>query len=110
MIDVCGFNPYDSGMHNQSDLLDCSSKHDSLDQGAGMIAEERFQLRYTDDCLRASVEIAKLAVQEFWAEAANRENGRLKPLVAGAVGPAGDNLALWTGATDVETSPASPQN
>ena len=34
MTDVCGFNHYDSGMHNQSDLLDCSSKHDRFDQGA----------------------------------------------------------------------------
>ena len=29
---------------------------------------------------------------------------RLRPLVAASVGPAGDNLALWTGATDPKTA------
>ena len=51
-------------------------------------------MRYTDDVLRASVEIAKLARQEFWSEAKERDGarGRIRPLVAAAIGPAGDNL------------------
>ena len=69
----------------------------------GAITKEKFQLRYTNDVLRTSVELAKKARHDFW-KASSDMGSRLRPLVAAAVGPAGDNLSVWTGATDAETS------
>lgn len=39
----------------------------------------------------------------YWNEEANRAPGRLKPLVAATVGPAGDNLTPWSCAADPVT-------
>lgn len=66
----------------------------------GNISSEKFQLRYSNDVLRTSVELAKKARNEFWAKAQAIHPERLRPLVAASVGPAGDNVASWTGATD----------
>ena len=54
--------------------------------------------------LRTSVELAKKARNEFWAKAQAIHPERLRPLVAASVGPAGDNVVLWTGATDPNTA------
>ena len=64
--------------------------------------KESSQLRFTNDVLRASVELAKKARNDFWAElqASGSAGDRLRPLVAASVGPVGDNVAVWTGATD----------
>lgn len=66
----------------------------------GSITNEKFQHRYTNDVLRASVELAKKARNDFWAVAQSEQPGRLRPLVAASVGPAGDNTTVWSGATD----------
>ena len=70
----------------------------------GNITSEKFQLRYSNDVLRTSVELAKKARNEFWAKAQATNPERLRPLVAASVGPAGDNVVLWTGATDPTTA------
>lgn len=59
----------------------------------GTISNEKSQLRYSNDVLRASVELAKKARNEYWS-AAQCDNGRLRPLVAASVGAAGENVAL----------------
>lgn len=71
----------------------------------GNITLEKNQLRYSNDVLRTSVELAKKARDDFWtATSSGSSVGRLRPLVAASVGPAGDNVALWTGTTDPTTA------
>merc|ERR1712151_802229 len=45
--------------------------------------------------------LAQRARDEFWADESNRKS-RLRPIVAASIGPSGDNLVTWTGATDFE--------
>ena len=67
----------------------------------GSITAEKNQLRYSNDVLRTSVELAKKARNDFWSRSpVHRGGARLRPLVAATVGPAGDNVALWTAATE----------
>ena len=83
---------------------------DGVTLPGGAITKEKFQLRFTDDCLRASVELAKQSRYLFWNEltqgnyAETKVGDRLRPLVAAAIGPAGDNLHAFTGATDANTN------
>lgn len=83
---------------------------DGVTLPGGVISKEKFQLRFTDDCLRASVELAKQSRYFFWNELTNgnyaeaKVGDRLRPLVAASVGPAGDNLFAFTGATDANTN------
>lgn len=71
----------------------------------GAITQEKHQLRYTKDCLRTAVELArKCSFEHLKARPMGAEAPRPKPLVAASLGPAGDNLKLWTGATDKKTS------
>ena len=66
----------------------------------GSITAEKNQLRYSNDVLRTSVELAKKARNDFWNQAVHGGGARLRPLVAATVGPARDNVALWTAATE----------
>ena len=68
----------------------------------GAITSEKFQVRYSNDVLRTSVELAKKARYEFWKD--QPASARMRPLVAASVGPAGDNIVAWTGATDENTN------
>ena len=74
----------------------------------GNITAEKNQLRYSNDVLRTSVELAKKARNDFWssspASALHGGVARLRPLVAASVGPAGDNVALWMAATEPTTA------
>jgi homocysteine S-methyltransferase len=71
----------------------------------GAIEDEKHQLRYTRDVLRTTVELAKKARHEHErAQGDSAGAARLRPLVAASVGPAGDNITLWSGATDPNTN------
>ena len=97
---------------------------DGVTLPGGKIEKEKSQLRFASDVLRASVELAKKARYDYWADVTRSAGadkaydyadpdrpklvgeaaGRLRPLVAAAVGPAGDNLVPFTGATDASTN------
>ena len=74
----------------------------------GAITKTAHKLRYSRDCLRTSVELAKQARDAFWTEGPTaRRAGRLRPLVAASVGPAGDWLQLGTADTATDAADAA---
>ena len=65
--------------------------------------EEQQQLEFAARKLRLSVELAMTERDDFWDREENRVD-RIRPLVAASLGPAGDNITLWSGATDPDTA------
>lgn len=84
------------------EMFENASAFASLPGGA--ITAEKHKLRYANDVLRTSVELAKKARADYWHSEGGGRTARLRPLVAASVGPAGDNIAIWTGATDAQTN------
>ena len=72
----------------------------------GGILQEKHQLRYTRDVLRTSVELAKMVRHQHMSGQGSQAHAVTspRPLVAASVGPAGDNIVMWTGATDAQTN------
>lgn len=75
----------------------------SFENLPGAPLSDEQQEHFSKKCLRASVELAQKERDLFW-KGKKAGNGRLRPLVAASVGPAGDNLCIWAGATDPNTS------
>lgn len=72
------------------------------------ISDEREREQFAHDLLIKSVKLAKESRDKFWERTAVKSNeckkeNRLRPVVAASVGPAGDNLQTFTGATDPNT-------
>ena len=102
-----GADVISSGSYNASfELLSAANAFTNGMLPGGVISREASQLRFTNDILRASVELAKKARNDFWTELKESGNptGRPRPLVAASVGPVGDNTVPFTGATDPSTS------
>ncbi len=83
---------------------DCitSASYQATIEGFGRIGVGEAE---AENLLRRSVRLAIRARDDFWSDASNRQNDRLRPLVAASVGPYGAYLAdgsEYTGAYDLD--------